>query len=102
MPTATGSVTATATLTDSGGNPVSGATYTFNYQVVGAPSWTTGGTAVTNAAGVATYQYTGLVAGLYNFEAVFTQTATDNGSIGTVSSFQVRVNTTTVMVASSP
>jgi len=67
-------VTLTATLTDSGGNPLASQALDFQYQLQGATAWVDIGTLQTNNSGQATTTVALPAPNTYNFQVIFAGT----------------------------
>jgi 5-hydroxyisourate hydrolase-like protein (transthyretin family) len=84
----------TAVLKDSGGNPLSGKSITFEYKASTATTWTNAGSANTDANGTASVTVTVAVPGTYDFRAKFQGDNQYEASEATVTNYAVKDKTT--------
>lgn len=84
----------TAVLKDSAGSPISGRTVSFSYKLSSATTWTSAGSATTDASGTASVTVTLTVPNSYDFSASFAGDSYYEASSATVTSYVVKDKTT--------
>jgi hypothetical protein len=80
----------TAVLRDSAGNPLADRTISFEYKPSAATTWTSAGSAVTDASGSASVTVVVDVPGVYDFRASFAGDDMYNDAVAEVTNYTVK------------
>jgi len=87
-----------ATLVDSSGAPIAGESFSFQYKLSSTTSFTSAGTATTDASGNASVIVTLAAPNTYDASATFSGDTNYDASSGLVAGFRVKAATSTALV----